>query len=252
MTRAEVRRLVVVIQALDEGNIEVARHELCTMARVHIPRGSALEWLKRGFSDPRTKRIVKSYQKQLDREVKISPRLREQIQQLNKNMAAKDHRYDAVPYITELAAFDQKVLDREARAQHALPKGLVWPDLRDVKVLTQPKPPKRIVNTMLLRAYGVSHPYCEVRGCGRPNPEVHHLVSRGKHGDDVDENLLALCWVHHQRESAEGWHHLGPEAWLKRNQACLDPRAVVKVLNAIAKLKAMKALWKQAKKEARV
>ena len=38
------------------------------------------------------------------------------------------------------------------------------------------------------------------QSCGsRQGLEVHHITPRSKFGDDVEENLITLCWECHRR-----------------------------------------------------
>lgn len=43
----------------------------------------------------------------------------------------------------------------------------------------------------------VHHPGSRCRICGEPYPQAHHLVPRSRGGDDVPENLIPLCELHH-------------------------------------------------------
>lgn len=54
---------------------------------------------------------------------------------------------------------------------------------------------KRVVNKKLLESYR-GRP-CVV--CGETKTTVaHHVKTKGAGGDDVESNLLALCFVHHR------------------------------------------------------
>jgi hypothetical protein len=60
--------------------------------------------------------------------------------------------------------------------------------------------PRRIKDSQLLT---------EVRGspcciCGRP-ADPAHIKSRGSGGNDVPENIVPLCRVHHTLQHALGW-----------------------------------------------
>jgi hypothetical protein len=46
--------------------------------------------------------------------------------------------------------------------------------------------------------YGYSHPYCELKCCGRPATKPHHIKSRGSGGTDSNSNLISLCSDHHR------------------------------------------------------
>ena len=37
------------------------------------------------------------------------------------------------------------------------------------------------------------------RICGQATVEYHHLVPRHDHGDDVADNIVPLCYAHHQQ-----------------------------------------------------
>lgn len=73
----------------------------------------------------------------------------------------------------------------------------------------QPKPEPRIVDEPLLRRFRERHPVCWVLGCGRASGPAHHLRRRSDHGDDVEENLFALCSTHHVL-SALSFHEIRP------------------------------------------
>jgi hypothetical protein len=69
---------------------------------------------------------------------------------------------------------------------------------------------RRIVNRKFLKQYHDDHPSCEV--CGQPAMAwPHHLKNVSLGGDDVEENLLSLCWNHHVGN--EGFHPLGGKRW---------------------------------------
>jgi hypothetical protein len=40
--------------------------------------------------------------------------------------------------------------------------------------------------------------------CNDPVAQVHHLQSRGAHGDDIPENCIPLCFQHHMAIHNEG------------------------------------------------
>ena len=40
--------------------------------------------------------------------------------------------------------------------------------------------------------------------CGRPYPEVHHVISRGAGGKGIEQNLVCLCYRCHKRYHATG------------------------------------------------
>jgi hypothetical protein len=41
--------------------------------------------------------------------------------------------------------------------------------------------------------------------CGSPNPDMHHVTTKGAGGDDSPSNLMPLCRRHHQE-----YHYIGP------------------------------------------
>jgi hypothetical protein len=57
-------------------------------------------------------------------------------------------------------------------------------------VATDFKNPPRVKDPALLRWMHSRHPRCVL--CGNP-ASLHHIYSRGKQGDDLPENLIALC-----------------------------------------------------------
>ncbi len=60
---------------------------------------------------------------------------------------------------------------------------------------------KRIIDEQLLRAYrGIP---CVICG-SRTGTVAHHKKTRGSGGDDIKENLLALCGIHHVEIHAIG------------------------------------------------
>ena len=88
---------------------------------------------------------------------------------------------------------------------------------------------KRVVDRKALAFYRQSHFACE--GCGsRRSVEAHHLTSRQMGGDDLDENLLALCvpchreWTGVDRTRAE---------WLAAREKTMTREAVDKVRRAL-------------------
>ena len=85
---------------------------------------------------------------------------------------------------------------------------------------------RRIDSPETIAFYCAEHPACEVIGCRRPPmPTPHHI--RHPRGDDVEENLIRLCWTHHVGE--EGIHALGVRLWLERLRDRLRPEAFAKV-----------------------
>jgi len=68
----------------------------------------------------------------------------------------------------------------------------------------------RIVDRALLALYKFKS--CEV--CGKGPCDPCHFKTRGAGGDDVPENLMALCRAHHQDQGAIGirtfWKSHGP------------------------------------------
>lgn len=103
--------------------------------------------------------------------------------------------------------------------------------------LAFPKPRKRIVDKVAIEAYRQTHPHCEVqdhRECWYyAGVEIHHLIKRskgGQGGDDVPENLIALCTAHHT--GRVGIHAESPpyRRWFSRWGAWLLPEARAKFL----------------------
>lgn len=63
--------------------------------------------------------------------------------------------------------------------------------------------PKRIVNKKLLKSYqGVP---CV--SCGNGS-NACHIESRGAGGDDVEDNLIAMCFICHRYQHDHGWSKL--------------------------------------------
>lgn len=58
----------------------------------------------------------------------------------------------------------------------------------------------RIQNKELLESYR-NRPCV---ACNRRGAEAHHVTTRGAGGDDVPENLIALCRIHHTEIHAIG------------------------------------------------
>lgn len=67
---------------------------------------------------------------------------------------------------------------------------------------------KRVVNQKLIKEIG-KHP-CLI--CQSPNPDVHHIKTRGAFGDDVHYNLVPLCRMQHHREI----HSIGTSAFAEK------------------------------------
>lgn len=67
---------------------------------------------------------------------------------------------------------------------------------------------KRQVDKELLEA--VRELPCMAKGCPPPN-HAHHISSRGSGGDDMADNVVALCMVHHTE-----YHKIGPVRFLKK------------------------------------
>ncbi len=57
-----------------------------------------------------------------------------------------------------------------------------------------PKKP-RVKSRQNMIDYGIEFPYCQV--CGFQAVDVHHIISKGKQGDDLPENFISLCRDHH-------------------------------------------------------
>lgn len=60
---------------------------------------------------------------------------------------------------------------------------------------------KRIVNKELLE-YIRKELFCIV--CGAPNPQPHHVSTKGSGGQDTADNLMPLCFREHRL-----WHDKG-------------------------------------------
>jgi hypothetical protein len=90
---------------------------------------------------------------------------------------------------------------------------------------------KRIVDPKLLRevrSRGCAAAY--EGGCfGRVDP--HHLRTRGAGGDDVEENLMALCRMHHTV-----FHQTSASFFAARCWKFLSPKNRVKILMLIKKI----------------
>ena len=63
--------------------------------------------------------------------------------------------------------------------------------------------PKRVENRALLDSFH-ERP-CLV--CGRQSDPAH-IKTRGSGGDDVEENVMALCRIHHTEQGAIGWQRM--------------------------------------------
>jgi hypothetical protein len=57
------------------------------------------------------------------------------------------------------------------------------------------KPPKTIDQALRRRVLERDHHRC--RFCGCPEVDAHHIVLRSQGGPDCEDNLIALCRVHH-------------------------------------------------------
>lgn len=61
--------------------------------------------------------------------------------------------------------------------------------------------PKRVKNKKLLNSFHERQ--CCI--CGSTVGVVgHHVRTKGAHGDDIEENLLALCGAHHLEVHSQG------------------------------------------------
>jgi hypothetical protein len=47
--------------------------------------------------------------------------------------------------------------------------------------------------------------FCQVPGCSRAAAHAHHVLFRSLGGEDVEENLVALCAAHHLHGVHLGW-----------------------------------------------
>lgn len=65
--------------------------------------------------------------------------------------------------------------------------------------LADPKPAKRIRDSVLVRNFSIRAGSCAVCGKGRDaDLQAHHVLLRSRGGDDVTGNLVALCLAHHE------------------------------------------------------
>ena len=106
----------------------------------------------------------------------------------------------------------------------------------DHALRSQPKSPPRIIDPAARRRYRERVQTCEVIGCGLPGV-VHHIRTRGRHGDDVESNCLLLCNLGHHlgRKGLPGaWHAYATDAerWAAF-RAYLLPAARAKVAAAL-------------------
>lgn len=63
-----------------------------------------------------------------------------------------------------------------------------------------PKPPKRKINGWAItKAFIGDRRRCQIPGCKTPwlFVKLHHLVFKSQGGDDMLENLMILCSIHH-------------------------------------------------------
>jgi len=50
-------------------------------------------------------------------------------------------------------------------------------------------------------------PICEVAGCDQPATDVDHITPKRDGGQDVWDNLQALCHSHHSKKTMKEYHH---------------------------------------------
>ncbi|HEY7724561.1 MAG TPA: HNH endonuclease signature motif containing protein [Anaeromyxobacteraceae bacterium] len=60
-------------------------------------------------------------------------------------------------------------------------------------------------NTLERRVIERDGGWCQVPGCSRPAAHAHHVRFRSQGGEDVPENMVALCEPHHLRGVHMGW-----------------------------------------------
>jgi RNase P subunit RPR2 len=74
---------------------------------------------------------------------------------------------------------------------------------------SDPKPPKHIRDSALLKRFRLEHIGEPCDECDRPGIHAHHRNFRSRSGDDVESNLSWLCGSCH--DQAHGirstWHH---------------------------------------------
>jgi len=70
---------------------------------------------------------------------------------------------------------------------------------------------KRIENKKLLKEIREKE-NCLI--CGAPNPDPHHLISKGAGGDDSLSNLVPLCPIHHYEI-----HLIGKLSFAKKHES---------------------------------
>jgi len=55
---------------------------------------------------------------------------------------------------------------------------------------------RRVLDYAAQRRYFIEHPDCEI--CGRPAVQVHEIIPRGRGGKCRWDNMISLCYEHHQ------------------------------------------------------
>lgn len=87
---------------------------------------------------------------------------------------------------------------------------------------------KRIVNRSFLDTFhNMNCLACNRRGC-----DPAHIKSRGSGGDDVYENVMPLCRIHHTEQGAIGWFRMAD----KHFKVALDLQAKGWTFNAFNQL----------------
>ena len=56
----------------------------------------------------------------------------------------------------------------------------------------------KIVDPKFLKEYANNHPICEHPGCNKLTHSVHHIKFRSKLRLDTKENVISLCFDHHE------------------------------------------------------
>lgn len=72
---------------------------------------------------------------------------------------------------------------------------------------------------------------CPCLVCGARPAQAHHAGPRGFGAKTPDRQAVPLCWRHHDRQSAESVHALGPAEFERRFAVALLPAA--RVLRAV-------------------
>ena len=68
--------------------------------------------------------------------------------------------------------------------------------------------------------------------CGSKPVHAHHSGPRGLGQKSPDRHAVPLCWKHHDRNSDESIHTLGPAEFARRHPGVNFP-ATIAILNAV-------------------